>query len=99
MIYYLDDFMTKLVRAHNCVNTDQKKAIDIIKSVIQEFKPEDEKVLYLLKSSCEVGLDSPKKFQSYIKECMDLVHKNHEIMIESYKSNKKSNGRQSSKNN
>ncbi len=96
MIYYLDDFMTKLVKAHNCVNTDQKKAIDTIRSLIQEFSPEDEKVVYLLKSSCEVGLDSPKKFQSYIKECMDLVHKNHQAMIDSYKINKKANGRPSS---
>jgi hypothetical protein len=74
--------MTKLVKAHNYVSTDQK-----------EFKPQDENVLYLLNSACEVGFDSPKKFQSYIKECMEVVEKNHQFMIKSYKSNSKSNGR------
>jgi hypothetical protein len=85
--------MTKLVKAHNYVSTDQKKSVDLIKNVIKEFKPQDENVLYLLNSACEVGFDSPKKFQSYIKECMEVVEKNHQFMIKSYKSNSKSNGR------
>lgn len=96
MIYYLDDFMTKLVKAHNYVSTDQKKSVDLIKNIIKEFKPQDENILYLLNSACEVGLDSPKKFQSYIKECMDVVNKNHQSMIASYKFNTKTNARQSS---
>ena len=88
--------MTKMVKAHNYASTDQKKSIDLVKSIIQELKPKDETILYLLHSACEVGLDSPKKFQFYIKECMDLVDKNHKFMIESYKANAKSHGRQSS---
>ena len=50
MIYYIDDFMTKMVKAHNTVTSDQRKAINMVKNVIETFQPKDEDILFLLKS-------------------------------------------------
>lgn len=85
MIFYLDDFMTSLVKAHNSVATDQKKAVNIITGLISSFHPEDEDILYLLRSACDVGLDSPKKFKLILLECIDKINLNHNIMVKQYK--------------
>ena len=41
MIYYIDDFMTKMVKAHNTVTSDQRKAVNMVKNVIETFQPKD----------------------------------------------------------
>jgi len=94
MIYYIDDFMTKMVKAHNTVTSDQRKAINMVKNVIETFQPQDEDILFFLKSGCEVGLDNPKKFKGLIMACIDKVQVNHDLMIQSFNQRKKSHGKQ-----
>ena len=99
MIYYIDDFMTKLVKAHNAVQTDQKKAVSIIKNTIETFKPEDEEILFLLNSACDVGMDSPIKFKSFITQAIDKVEGNHSLMMQQFNNRKRQNGKQNTEQN
>lgn len=99
MNYYIDDFITYLIKAHNTVSSDQSKAISIIKNVLDMFKPKDEEIIFLLNSACEVGRDSPKKFKSLISSVLDKVKHNHEDMIKDFNNRKKIHGTQSTSKN
>ena len=90
MTYYLDEFMTNLVKAHNLIASDQGLAISIIKKTVKNFQPKDEDILYLLSSACDIGLDSPIKFKELIVSCMDKVQVNHEVMLKQFKKSEKS---------
>lgn len=93
MIFYLDDFIQKLTKAHNLIASDQTKAINIIQSVIKDFNPKDEDILYFLNSSVRSGLDSPSKFKEYLIMAIDKAKKNHQTMIHQIKDRKLNNER------
>jgi hypothetical protein len=92
MIYYIDDFISQLIKAHNVVMTDQGKCIGIIKKAIEVFKPEDENILFFLHSACDIALDNPSKCKNYIKSAIDVVQINHNDMMINFNRRKKSNG-------
>lgn len=90
MIYYLDDFFQRLVKAHNKVATDQKKSVDIIKSIIEDFGPQDEEIVEGLNNAIRVGMDSPIEFKKQISVIMNKAKNNHFQMLKDL-SNKKGN--------
>jgi hypothetical protein len=93
MIYYLDDFLQRLIKAHNKVATDQGKAVAIVKSIISDFNPEDEEIVDGLNAAIRVGLDSPIDFKKHIVQVMNRAKANHAIMLQEILKRKNKNAK------
>lgn len=85
MIFYLDDFIQKLIKAHNTVVSDQRKAVSIIKGIISDLDPEDEHILECLNGCIRCGLDSPANFKKFILLAIDRAKSNHATMMSGIK--------------
>lgn len=81
MIFYLDDFIQRLIKAHNTVVSDQRKAVEIVKNVILDLRPEDEYIMECLNGCVRCGLDSPANFKKLILMAIDKAKKNHATMM------------------
>lgn len=81
MIFYLDDFIQRLIKAHNTVVSDQRKAVEIVKNVILDLRPEDEYIMECLNGCVRCGLDSPANFKKLILMTIDKAKKNHATMM------------------
>ena len=93
MIYYLDDFFQRLIKAHNKVATDQSKAVDIIKNIMNDFRPEDEEIIHDLSAAIRVGLDSPIDFKKHIVRVMNRAKANHSLMLQEILKRKNKNAK------
>jgi|LauGreDrversion4_2_1035121.scaffolds.fasta_scaffold01102_20 hypothetical protein len=93
MIYYLDDFFQRLIKAHNKIATDQRKSVDIVKSIIEDFHPQDEDILNALNNAIRVGIDSPIEFKKQISIVMNKAKNNHFQMLKDLASKKVKNAK------
>jgi hypothetical protein len=81
MIFYLDNFIQRLIKAHNTVVSDQRKAVSMINEIIRELNPEDEYILECLNGCVRCGLDSPANFKKFILLAIERARKNHLSMM------------------
>ena len=74
--FYIDIFMYELVKAIQEINMCQRCAVDRVKKLMKDMRPEDPEIITPLSRAIDVGMDSPRRFSEFCKSALDRVEKN-----------------------